>query len=74
VLAAVPCVLLLSHQNAEAYLLPKTSPDQPEQWPVLVLEPMFWLLYAVQSMIGMGECVCVCGTAVGCCVVSKSCA
>lgn len=42
-------------QNAEGYLLPKTSPEQPEQWPVLVLEPMFWLLYAVQSMIAMGE-------------------
>lgn len=49
--------MLLLHQNAEAYLLPKTSPEQPEQWPVLVLEPMFWLLYAVQSMIGMGKCV-----------------
>jgi hypothetical protein len=30
--------------------------EQQQQWPTMVLEPMFWLLYAVQSMIAMGEC------------------
>jgi hypothetical protein len=30
--------------------------EQQQQWPTMVLEPMFWLLYAVQSMIVMGEC------------------
>ena len=44
------CVWL---QGSEDYLLPK--PVEPQQWPLLVLEPMFWLLFAVQSMIRMGE-------------------
>jgi hypothetical protein len=46
-------------QGAETYLLPKLSAAQKERWPELVLEPMFWLLYATHSMITMGECVCV---------------
>jgi hypothetical protein len=41
-------------QNAEGYLLPKVAADQPGDWPLLVLEPMFWLLFAVQSMVLLG--------------------
>jgi hypothetical protein len=41
-------------QNAEGYLLPKVAADQPGDWPLLVLEPMFWLLFAVQSIVLLG--------------------
>lgn len=50
--ATAACAALL--QGAESYLLPK--PSEPQQWPVLVLDPMFWLLFAMQSMVCMGVC------------------
>lgn len=43
-------------QDLKNYVPPKPPMEQQQQWPTMVLEPMFWLLYAVQSMIAMGEC------------------
>ena len=46
---------MLCLQDASTYVPPKPALDQVQQWPVMVLEPMLWLLYALQAMIAMGE-------------------
>lgn len=47
------CLLCL--QDASSYVPPKPALDQVQQWPVMVLEPMLWLLYALQAMIAIGK-------------------